>query len=123
MGLNLTGADHVIHLDPWWNPAVEDQATDRAHRIGQTRPVTVFRLYSKGTVEEAILALHGEKRALVRSVLEGANSAGTLDADALIALLEHGERGLDSDPENAEGSSAEAAPIAARLRPKPRMRR
>ncbi len=57
-GLNLTGADYVIHMDPWWNPAVEDQATDRAHRIGQTRPVTVYRLVLKGTVEQKILALH-----------------------------------------------------------------
>src|SRR6202041_3460064 len=50
-GLNLTGADYVIHYDPWWNPAVEDQATDRAHRIGQTRPVTVYRLVTKGSIE------------------------------------------------------------------------
>src|SRR5690606_7321216 len=54
-GINLTAADYVIHLDPWWNPAVEDQATDRAHRIGQTRPVTVYRLISHGTIEEQIL--------------------------------------------------------------------
>ena len=57
-GLNLTGADHVIHLDPWWNPAIEDQATDRAHRIGQTRPVTVYRLVAKATIDVSILALH-----------------------------------------------------------------
>ena len=48
----------MIHLDPWWNPAVEDQATDRAHRIGQTKPVTVYRLIARGTVEEKILAMH-----------------------------------------------------------------
>lgn len=53
-GLNLTGADYVIHLDPWWNPAVEDQATDRAHRIGQTRPVTVYRLVAQRTIEEQL---------------------------------------------------------------------
>ena len=60
-------ADYVIHLDPWWNPAAEDQATDRAHSIGQTRPVTVYRLVSKGTIEEAILAMHDEKLDLVAS--------------------------------------------------------
>ena len=70
-GLNLTGADYVIHLDPWWNPAVEDQATDRAHRIGQTRPVTVYRLVAKDTIEEQILKLHGDKRNLVAGVLDG----------------------------------------------------
>ena len=68
-GLNLTAASHVIHLDRWWNPAVEDQATDRAHRIGQTKPVTVYRLVSRGTVEEKILAMHGDKRALLYEVV------------------------------------------------------
>ena len=51
-GLNLTAADYVIHMDPWWNPAVEDQASDRAHRMGQTRPVTIYRLISKNTIED-----------------------------------------------------------------------
>src|SRR5690606_30106543 len=73
-GLNLTAADYVIHLDPWWNPAVEAQATDRAHRIGQTRPVTVYRLVTQGTVEQRILALHGEKRATAELLLDGAES-------------------------------------------------
>jgi superfamily II DNA or RNA helicase len=68
-GLNLTGADMVIHYDPWWNPAVEDQATDRAHRIGQTKVVTVYRIIARGTVEEKILELSGKKRALVANVL------------------------------------------------------
>ncbi|MBC7172456.1 MAG: SWF/SNF helicase family protein, partial [Polyangiaceae bacterium] len=68
-GLNLTGADSVIHFDPWWNPAVEDQATDRAHRIGQSKVVNVYRLIARGTVEEKILQLSGKKRALVSSVL------------------------------------------------------
>jgi len=63
-GLNLTAADYIIHMDPWWNPAVEDQASDRAHRIGQTRPVTVYRLVLKGTVEQKILGLHRHKRQL-----------------------------------------------------------
>ena len=86
-GLNLTGADYVIHLDPWWNPAVEDQATDRAHRIGQTRPVTVYRLVVKDSIEEKILALHGAKRALAADFLDGAESAGALGEDELMALI------------------------------------
>jgi SNF2 family DNA or RNA helicase len=68
-GLNLTGADTVIHFDPWWNPAVEDQATDRAHRIGQTKVVTVYRLIARDTVEEKILQLSDKKRELVANVL------------------------------------------------------
>jgi len=68
-GLNLTAADTVIHFDPWWNPAVEDQATDRAHRIGQTRVVTNYKLIAKGTIEEKILELGGKKRELVGAVL------------------------------------------------------
>lgn len=68
-GLNLTGADTVVHFDPWWNPAVEDQATDRAHRIGQTKVVTVYRLIAKGTVEEKILQLSEKKRELMSNVL------------------------------------------------------
>jgi superfamily II DNA or RNA helicase len=68
-GLNLTAADTVIHFDPWWNPAVEDQATDRAHRIGQTKVVTTYRLIAQGTIEEKILELGGKKRELVGAVL------------------------------------------------------
>ncbi|HEX7477539.1 MAG TPA: SNF2-related protein [Polyangiales bacterium] len=68
-GLNLTGADTVIHFDPWWNPAVEDQATDRAHRIGQKRTVSVYRLIAKDSVEEKILQLSAKKRELVTNVL------------------------------------------------------
>jgi superfamily II DNA or RNA helicase len=68
-GLNLTSADTVIHFDPWWNPAVEDQATDRAHRIGQTKVVTTYRLIAQGTIEEKILELGGKKRELVGAVL------------------------------------------------------
>jgi SNF2 family DNA or RNA helicase len=86
-GINLTGADYVIHLDPWWNPAVEDQATDRAHRIGQDKPVTVYRLVARGTVEEKILALHGSKRALVASVLDGTGAAAKLSTRDLMELL------------------------------------
>jgi SNF2 family DNA or RNA helicase len=68
-GLNLVGADTVIHFDPWWNPAVEDQATDRAHRIGQSKTVSVYRLIAKDSVEEKILQLSEKKRALVANVL------------------------------------------------------
>ncbi|WP_375756255.1 DEAD/DEAH box helicase [Corallococcus exercitus] len=89
-GLNLTGADHVLHLDPWWNPAVEDQASDRAHRIGQTRPVTVSRFVSEGTIEEAILALHAEKRELADSLLSEADGAAALSPAQLLGLLRFG---------------------------------
>lgn len=68
-GLNLTGADTVVHFDPWWNPAVEDQATDRAHRIGQSKVVTVYKLIARDSVEEKILTLSEKKRELVSSVL------------------------------------------------------
>ena len=68
-GLNLTGADVVIHYDPWWNPAVEDQATDRAYRIGQTKKVFVYRIITKNTVEEKIQKLKTRKRDLVDSVI------------------------------------------------------
>jgi SNF2 family DNA or RNA helicase len=68
VGLNLTEADTVIHYDPWWNPAVESQATDRAHRIGQDKPVFVFKLLTEGTVEEKILTLQEKKRMLADSV-------------------------------------------------------
>ncbi len=86
-GLNLTAADFVIHMDPWWNPAVEDQASDRAHRIGQTRPVTVYRLVAKDTVEEKIVRLHREKRDLAQSLLEGADMSGKMSADELLRLI------------------------------------
>lgn len=70
VGLNLTAADTVIHFDPWWNPAVEDQATDRAHRIGQRSTVTAYKLITRGTVEERILALQAKKRALIDAIVE-----------------------------------------------------
>ena len=87
VGLNLTAADYVIHLDPWWNPAVEQQATDRAHRIGQTRPVTVYKLIVKGSIEEQILQLHGSKRELVDSVLGEQDVAQGLSVEELVGLL------------------------------------
>lgn len=71
VGLNLTGADTVIHFDPWWNPAVEDQATDRAHRIGQTRVVTSYKLITRGTIEEKILQLQRRKREVIEATLTG----------------------------------------------------
>jgi superfamily II DNA or RNA helicase len=76
-GLNLTRADHVVHLDRWWNPAVEEQATDRAYRIGQTRPVQVHRMITQGTIEEKIAELLARKRALADSVLANGESALT----------------------------------------------
>ncbi len=86
-GLNLTAADYVIHLDPWWNPAVEDQASDRAHRMGQQRPVTIYRLVTQDTIEEKILALHAEKRDLADSLLDGGDAAARMDTAALLSLL------------------------------------
>ena len=88
--MNLTGADYVIHLDPWWNPAVEDQATDRAHRIGQQRPVTVYRLVAEGTIEEQILSLHADKRELVAGVLDGTDRAASMETADLIRLIKEG---------------------------------
>ncbi|MBM7775179.1 superfamily II DNA or RNA helicase [Actinokineospora baliensis] len=88
-GLNLTRADHVLHYDRWWNPAVEDQATDRAYRIGQTRPVQVHRFVTEGTVEDRIAELLRSKRDLADSVLAGGDSAITeLGDDELASLVE-----------------------------------
>lgn len=87
-GLNLTAADYVIHMDPWWNPAVEDQASDRAHRIGQTRPVTIYRLVAKLTIEEKIVDLHQHKRALADSLLEGSDLSAKMSADDMMMLLQ-----------------------------------
>jgi superfamily II DNA or RNA helicase len=87
-GLNLTAADHVFLLDPWWNPAVEDQAADRAHRIGQDRPVMVYRMVAKDTVEERIFALQAKKRALADVALGDADHAGGITKDELLALLD-----------------------------------
>jgi superfamily II DNA or RNA helicase len=88
VGLNLTAADTVIHLDPWWNPAVEQQATDRAHRIGQTLPVIVYKLVVEGSIEERMLALQARKAALADSVLgHDGGAAEKFDADDLRGLL------------------------------------
>jgi superfamily II DNA or RNA helicase len=89
VGLNLTEADTVIHYDPWWNPAVEMQATDRAHRIGQDKPVFVYKLITEGTVEEKILALQAKKQQLADSVYGKGKQEGELliDADTISTLL------------------------------------
>uniref|UniRef100_C6E6F7 SNF2-related protein n=1 Tax=Geobacter sp. (strain M21) TaxID=443144 RepID=C6E6F7_GEOSM len=87
VGLNLTAADYVIHMDPWWNPAVEDQASDRAHRIGQKRPVTIYRLVTRGTIEEKIVGLHQQKRGLADSLLDESDLSGRISAEELLALL------------------------------------
>jgi superfamily II DNA or RNA helicase len=87
-GLNLTAADHVFLLDPWWNPAVEEQAADRAHRFGQERPVMVYRMVTKDTVEERILALQDRKRRIADVALGEANQAGGITREELLALLD-----------------------------------
>ncbi len=86
-GLNLTAADYVIHMDPWWNPAVEDQASDRAHRIGQTRPVTIYRLVAENTIEQKIVKLHQHKRDLADGLLEGSDMSGSMSADEMLAMI------------------------------------
>lgn len=86
-GLNLTAADYVIHLDPWWNPAVEDQASDRVYRIGQTRPVTIYRLIAAQTIEEKIIRLHQTKKSLADSLLDGSDMAHKLTKEDMLDLL------------------------------------
>ena len=87
-GLNLTGADVVIHYDPWWNLAVQNQATDRAYRIGQKKVVTVYKLIVKGTIEEKILKLQEKKKDLSDSILSGENGTiGSLSKAELLELL------------------------------------
>ncbi|OYO31396.1 DEAD/DEAH box helicase [Janthinobacterium sp. PC23-8] len=90
MGINLTAADYVIHMDPWWNPAVEDQASDRAHRMGQLRPVTIYRLVAKHTIEEGIVELHQHKRDLADSLLEGSDAAARMSAQDMLGMLQEG---------------------------------
>ena len=86
-GLTLTAADHVYLMDPWWNPAVEDQAADRAHRIGQENPVLIQRMVARDTVEDRILVLQKRKQELAGAVLDGAGAAASLTKDDLLALL------------------------------------
>ena len=88
VGLNLTGADTVIHFDPWWNPAVEDQATDRAHRIGQTKVVTSYKLITRDTVEEKILTLQNRKREIIQATIGGEEEfAAALNWEEIQELL------------------------------------
>ena len=86
-GLNLTAADYVVIADPWWNPAAEDQAMGRAHRIGQTRPVTAYRLVAQGTIEERIVELHRDKRALADGLLEGGQAQALPGVQDLLELM------------------------------------
>ena len=87
LGLNLTAADYVIHMDPWWNPAVEDQASDRAHRIGQVHPVTIYKLITKHTIEEKIVRLHREKRDLANSLLAETGISSRISVEELLSLI------------------------------------
>lgn len=90
VGINLTAADYVIHMDPWWNPAVEDQASDRAHRMGQQRPVTIYRLVARGTIEEGIVDLHRHKRDLADSLLAGTEVAARMSPQDMLEMLRTG---------------------------------
>ncbi len=87
LGLNLTAADYVIHLDPWWNPAIEDQASDRAYRIGQQKPVTIYRIIAADTIEEKIIALHKTKKNMADALLEGGDVSASMSCDEMIELL------------------------------------
>lgn len=87
VGVNLSGADYVFHVDPWWNPAVEDQATARAHRMGQENPVQVYRLISSGTIEEKVLQLHERKRGLAEDLLTNLDKAKKLSLSQLREML------------------------------------
>ena len=88
VGLNLTGADVVIHYDPWWNVAVQNQATDRAHRIGQTKKVTVYKMIAKGTIEEKIMKLQETKKDLADNIINGENvGIGSMSKDDIMELL------------------------------------
>ena len=86
-GINLTQANYVILLDPWWNPSVENQAMDRAHRIGQKRVVTVIRLVSAQTIEEKILNLHEEKQKLTDDILEGTGESSKLTYEDVMDMV------------------------------------
>ena len=92
VGINLTAADYVIHMDPWWNPAVEDQASDRAHRMGQQRPVTIYRLVARHTIEEGIVDLHKHKRDLADSLLEGSDMSARMSPGDMLKMLQEGLR-------------------------------
>jgi hypothetical protein len=92
LGLNLTGADYVVLMDPWWNPAVEDQASDRAHRMGQIHPVTIYRLIARNTIEEKIIQLHSRKRNLAKNLLAANHPGDTLSVGELLELIQHEQK-------------------------------
>jgi SNF2 family DNA or RNA helicase len=81
-------------MDPWWNPAVEDQASDRAHRIGQQRPVTIYRLVARNTIEDKIVQLHAHKRDLADNLLEGSEMSGKMSVEEMISLIREEEAEL-----------------------------
>lgn len=118
VGLTLTAATYVLHLDPWWNPAVQDQATDRAHRIGQDQPVTVLHLIARDTVDVGIRAMQARKRELVDGLLAGTRAAERMDARALLELVREGGQGAGSGlaaealwgAPDAEGTAATVEP-------------
>lgn len=87
VGLNLTAADYVIHMDPWWNPAVEDQASDRAHRIGQKRPLTIYRIIAENTIEEKIVKMHHDKRDLADKLLADTDQSAKISSEELLELI------------------------------------
>ena len=89
VGLNLTTADYVIPLDPWWNPAVEDQAADRAHRLGQQKPVTIYRFITLNTIEEKILQLHQHKRHLADDILSASGDSAQLTEEQLVSMIKN----------------------------------
>ncbi len=112
-GLNLTAADTVIHCDPWWNPAVEDQATDRAHRIGQERAVTVVRLVAEGSIEDKIGLLKAKKRELAASVIGGSGALRGLDEADVSVLLGDVEGETDRDADRDDVAQEPATPPVA----------
>jgi SNF2 family DNA or RNA helicase len=87
VGITLTAADHIYILDPWWNPAAEDQAADRAHRIGQENPVFIHRLVARDTVEDKILQMQKKKRALADGVISGSGGTADLSQEELLQFL------------------------------------
>ncbi len=113
-GLNLTAADTVIHCDPWWNPAVEDQATDRAYRIGQDQPVTVVRLVARGTIEEKIGSLKAKKRALTSAIISDEPRAlrGITEEDLRLLLGDAVPEALDADADADSAAEDPGVPIA-----------
>jgi SNF2 family DNA or RNA helicase len=89
VGITLTSADHIYILDPWWNPAAEDQAADRAHRIGQLNPVFIHRLVARNSVEDKILQLQKKKRALAEGVLSQSDASADLTKGDILELLQN----------------------------------